>query len=1050
MCLWLEPRLHQHSKPSTSPVTASVPLSPCELDLLTVKVAPFRLFQRFFGQPAHFHHKQSILRYLFPQAVRQRYRERLLDFRLETVPYYKQRLQSRIYRYILARQHRRLAKTRWVDRIATAAQKSHRLLVGPPPYARSQSKPARHHSHHHKRTYGQRRGDGVSGKQLEDASDRNSSSSSSSSTIMSQWSGSGGYGLGPGSGDPYGSREPGARRKKLAALAKNVYNAGVATAGEIRNQYDNTRIRGVVDMDDSTYKVTIPGSFPDVAIVTKGQEEMVLFPSYAKRHIREFRDDGSKISSYVVGDQREGALSDEDYWRNEWARAEDKKAVVDVDVRGWVYSPHRGPMTRRNRVLIGLARRLSGIPAPTHQAAGQLQDLHTSHEEREEVREQEKIAKEAEEIERRGQAEKEAAVRGGYSEAPRDDDSDGEGTISPSKHRSGSHTPASGPPSPGLSGRSNTFGAAASTELTEAELAMANANLMARLGPFLTTPLIQRPVTLFFYNDNQSKSRTVETNDAGHFSLRAGLDFVPTHVRVIANEDLSAVQEIEVTSDEGVSIISDIDDTIKKSSISLGAREIFRNTFIRDLKDLSVDGVKEWYGELHKMGVRFHYCSNSPWQLFPVIATFFRHADLPPGSLHLKQYSGMLQGIFEPVAERKKGTLEKILRDFPKRKFILVGDSGEADLEVYTDLAVANPGRILAVFIRDVTTPEQPGYFDTAVNGLPSRSTSKDDSRKDEATRRPTLPPRMLSEPAKLEGPAMGTLIDFSDEPQSMDAKEEKNLEQMQGGTGDLASLALLGKKPPPPRPNKPAALKGESSGLPNKSERDSAKPGPPVSSKKPVTTQIKNALPHPLTQMQNTSQQSIRSNSGQTPNNSSGSANDASSTTSSKISSRTASPGSTATSSTKQAPPPPPPRRRVTPLVKLSPRLSPRSSPRSRALRPSNSNPDIEKLDLNATPSSSISSFDIRPPPGRTNTATTFDSMLGPSAGNTYQAQQQGQYNAVNKKLELWRRRLERAHDRLDREGVRLYTWRRGQDVVLEAVGLVRETLEKGLEKKQ
>jgi phosphatidate phosphatase APP1 len=62
-----------------------------------------------------------------------------------------------------------------------------------------------------------------------------------------------------------------------------------------------------------------------------------------------------------------------------------------------------------------------------------------------------------------------------------------------------------------------------------------------------------------------------------------------------------------------------------------------------------------------------------------------------------------LQGIFEPVAERKKGTLERILRDFPGRKFLLVGDSGEADLEVYTDVVLANPGRIL-------------GYVTTAPN----------------------------------------------------------------------------------------------------------------------------------------------------------------------------------------------------------------------------------------------------------------------------------------------------------------------------------------------
>ena len=133
----------------------------------------------------------------------------------------------------------------------------------------------------------------------------------------------------------------------------------------------------------------------------------------------------------------------------------------------------------------------------------------------------------------------------------------------------------------------------------------------------------------------------------------------------------------------------------RSSSIGSGAREIFRNAFVRDLSDLTIDGVREWYSTMYDMGVGIHYVSNSPWQLFPVLVQFFRTAGLPPGSYHLKSYSGMLQGIFEPVAERKKGTLERILRDFPERKFILVGDSGEADLEVYTDVVLSNPGRIL-------------------------------------------------------------------------------------------------------------------------------------------------------------------------------------------------------------------------------------------------------------------------------------------------------------------------------------------------------------------
>lgn len=663
---------------------------------------------------------------------------------------------------------------------------------------------------------------GQGGTSSEDSGGKeNTTNTNTMASSRYSYSSNGSGGSGSGSGPPYtpgGIREAGARRKRLAALAGTVYRAGAAAATEIKEQYNNTRIRNV----ETSEGVSIPGAFPQVSIIHAGEEQMVLFPSYAKRHVKRTGELARGAAAEQKGGAAAAAQDEEEYWRQEWVRAEDERAVVDVDVRGWIYMPSKGPMTRRNRMLIGLARRLSGIPTPTTTAAGAAQGkdvLGNSFDEAEERREERKIAREAREIERKGRDEKEVASRGGYSEAPREDvDSEEEAGVprKVGRSRSGTATPMSPPGSPVLGPKGGGGAFAAPSEMSEAELAVANANLMARIGPFMTTPLVELPITLFFYNDEQSQSRTVMTNDSGHFVTRVALDFVPTHVRVLANDKMSAVEPIEIIESRGVSLISDIDDTIKRSNIALGAREIFRNTFIRDLGDLTVEGVKEWYSSLFQMGVQVHYCSNSPWQLFPVLATYFLTAGLPPGSIHLKHYSGMLQGIFEPVAERKKGTLERILRDFPERQFLLVGDSGEADLEVYTELALANPGRILAVFIRDVTTPEKLGYFDPSMSRdvsqrgrrentpppPPRTGSSQDD---DDPTSRPSLPPRVQSEPSDLaKGPPTGTLIDFSD-----DADTTTRPSIPPGSKAHASSADLLsGKAPPPPRPVKPAALR--------------------------------------------------------------------------------------------------------------------------------------------------------------------------------------------------------------------------------------------------
>jgi phosphatidate phosphatase APP1 len=748
---------------------------------------------------------------------------------------------------------------------------------------------------------------------------------------------------------------------------------------------------------------------------------MVLFPSYAKRHVKK---DWSRIQQQLpTGDEAGGARA-EDYWRQEWEKNEDEKAVVDVDVRGWIYTPNQGPMTRRNRMLIGLARQLSGIPAPRPEQATGGQDFQGKnplqmHEER---REQEKIRHEAAKIERRGQEEKHAAYHGEYSERPRENmDPEAESIYTARSHR-GSQTPDSMPTSPTLSATQVSTGG----QLSDAELTVANANLMARIAPFMTNPTVAHPVTVFFYNDEKSQSKTVITNDAGHFILRAPLDFVPTHVRVLANEELSTIQEIKITEPYGVSLISDVDDTIKKSNISGGAREIFRNTFVRELGDQMVEGVKEWYNQMHDLGVSIHYCSNSPWQLYPVLATYFKLVGLPPGSLHLRQYSGMLQGIFEPVAERKKGTLNRLLHDFPERKFILVGDSGEADLEVYTELVLTHPGRVLAVFIRDVTTPETPGYFDSGFE-MPSAKASLmafDDAKTPRpGERRQNSAPGAVSSIKTPTGPAMGTLIDFSEEPEETKVDLGKALGQVKSQPRQLSSADLLaGKRVPPPRPAKPIALRSSPSIAGKKDggaglgmQHDDPTDVPPPKPPRPGA-----ASSHPLAQMHNSSQQTVSSNSSVPRSN--------------------ASVGSRGPTSLRakddENPPPPPPRRRVVPAVKgLSPRLN-----NYRNNFNSNSDVDYEPLGpaAMAPPTSTMQSAQGFIP-SRSSTRSANSTPTGsPTLG------------AVNKKLEMWKRRLARAHEQLDQQGVQLYTWRRGQDVVAEAVGIVKKAMEDVERRKQ
>jgi hypothetical protein len=240
-------------------------------------------------------------------------------------------------------------------------------------------------------------------------------------------------------------------------------------------------------------------------------------------------------------------------------------------------SPHKGPLSRRNRILIGIARQLSGVPAPKGNNSTSRdgspgpslirgrQESHEAH------RDQERISRGAEEILKKGAVKGDIAARGGYSETPTIEDSDSDSTYGDqNRSQTQGSTPSEDSIVPGSLYRRASWNQP--SDMSPAELATANTNLMARLMPFLTNPLVSTPVTIFYYNDKKSQSKTVMTDDAGHFDLRASLDFIPTHVRVLASESLSVTEEVKITEPKGVSLISDVDDTIKHSSIGGGAR----------------------------------------------------------------------------------------------------------------------------------------------------------------------------------------------------------------------------------------------------------------------------------------------------------------------------------------------------------------------------------------------------------------------------------------------------------------------------------------------
>jgi phosphatidate phosphatase APP1 len=182
--------------------------------------------------------------------------------------------------------------------------------------------------------------------------------------------------------------------------------------------------------------------------------------------------------------------------------------------------------------------------------------------------------------------------------------------------------------------------------------------------------------------------------------------------------------QIPVVEREGLSVVSDIDDTVKVTEV-LDRGAMLERTFLEEFE--AVEGMAERYRGLEEeRDPAFHYLSASPWQLLPFLESFLADEGFPPGVFHLRQLRP--RSISSPAdfasgsSEYKTATIERLIEDFPGRHFILIGDSSEHDPEVYGGIARSYPESIAHVAIRAVAGADNfDARFAEALEGVPER-----------------------------------------------------------------------------------------------------------------------------------------------------------------------------------------------------------------------------------------------------------------------------------------------------------------------------------------
>lgn len=414
----------------------------------------------------------------------------------------------------------------------------------------------------------------------------------------------------------------------------------------------------------------------------------------------------------------------------------------------------------------------------------------------------------------------------------------------------------------------------------------------------------------------------------------------------------------------------------------------------------------------------------------------------------------MLQGIFEPVAERKKSTMDRIARDFPERRFILIGDSGEADLEVYLDFVKENPGRVLGIFIRDVTTPSGKGYFDQNVRSGEGESTPKRNQKAQASND---------EQDAELAAAIQASLKDF----EADEARRKNSATKSERTTDNSDDLMTFSDSDNDDKSSAAAAAKSSvSSSSQQTQSAAAAKPRAPPPPKKPDTLRGQSTRSHETKVDETTARSST---------------NPSSSKSTATVSSQG---GDDRLSNSKKTPPAPPPPRRTTSSSKTpatendqdssvteiamekledvyeslpsAPWSSdttntindnPAASSRGNVENNQASNDQSNNEDVQQTASTRrlMASYPAAAAQYASNRIGSAINYYYSSGGNNdgqmgvaRAANDNGLSKSQNNRIELWKQRWSKAEAVLRKEGVLLRSWKIGNDAIDDSVRLV------------
>lgn len=211
----------------------------------------------------------------------------------------------------------------------------------------------------------------------------------------------------------------------------------------------------------------------------------------------------------------------------------------------------------------------------------------------------------------------------------------------------------------------------------------------------------------------------VETDPDGYFRVHLHLDAPPPEGRLWHWLDLEMNEPQPITARAQIYIpppecrfvvISDIDDTVMFTGVANRLAMLWR-LFVQGAGSrMAFPGVAAFYRALHEgtSGNEHNpmlYVSRGPWGIYDILDEFFRLHRIPVGPLLFLREWGVswTSPLPRKATDHKRILIDNMLSLYKDLPFVLIGDSGQHDPEVYREIVEQHGDRVLAVYIRNVS-----------------------------------------------------------------------------------------------------------------------------------------------------------------------------------------------------------------------------------------------------------------------------------------------------------------------------------------------------------